>query len=906
MSPSRRLFRFVRSRSRTARGEMREELQYHIDARIAHLMARGMSREAAQEEALRRLGSSFADAERRLGASAERKERRLDVSDRLHDFANDVRYALRGLARRPGFTITAVLTLAIGIGANTAIYSAVDALLLRSLPFREPGRLMDIVQATNDAGTAPWSYPRYQFFRSAQRSYSTLALHSATQTTLTGTEPERIGIEEVTTQYLSTLGVRVALGSDLPAELDRAPGARRMALISDALWQRRFNAASDLVGKTLSLNNVPWEIAGVLPPGFRGLSGRAEALVNLSARQAEELNEAWSLEFSMIGRLKDGVTPQQAAAEAQMLGPRIYAAFPMEKGSLSTSKAPERWTADARPLDTIRVASALRRSLLVLFGAVGLVLLIACVNLANLLVARGISRKQEIAVRLAIGGARGRLVRLLVTESVVLATLGGVASLGVAMVGTRFLSAINPQETLRVQGLQGGIGAVGFDAIRLDARALVFAFAVSAVVGLVFGLLPALRATRANLTHDLKDGSAAAGSARGVGVSRRSLVVAEVALALVLLAGSGLMIRSLANLLSVNPGFDGANVLTLRLSVPAGEVAPDSMPGFYDALQATIAAVPGVRQVALADCAPLSNSCNGTIMTFADRPQSSSGNAMVGVHWVSPSWFTTMRVPLKRGRLFSDTDRLGTPKVVLINEEAARKYFRGEDPIGKKVAVYQGGFHTGAEVIGIVGDVRFGTIDSTARPDAYISYGQARIARMMIFVRSDGDPAALAPSVRAAIRNAAPRFPIYDVQSMDSRIATASAQTRFSAVLLALFAAVALSLAVTGIYGVLSFAVAQRTREIGIRMALGADRRSVLQLIVREGAMLACLGMLLGLAAALALTRVLRSMLFEITPSDPWTYVAIVAFLGGAALLASLLPARKAAGVDPVIALRRG
>ena len=902
---SRRLFQFGGSK-RTARNEIREELQFHLDARIAHLMARGMSREEARDEALRRLGGSLAEAEQRLGASAERKERRLNVRDRLFDLMSDARYAVRGLMRRPGFTTVAVLTLAIGIGANTAIYSAVDALLLRSLPFREPGRLMDIVQSPSDEGPTEWSRPKYLVFRNAQKSFATLALHRETQTTITGTEPERVSTEEVTTEYLATLGLRVTLGSDFPSELDNGAGARRVALISDALWQRRFNADPDVVGKTLSLNNQPWEIAGVLPPGFRGLSGRAEALVNLTAREADALNEAWSLEFSMIGRLKAGTTPEQAATEAKLLGPRIYDAFPMQAGTLTTSKAPAKWTAEARPLNSIRMASGLKRSLLVLFGAVGLVLLIACVNLANLLVARAVARRQEIAVRLAIGAARTRLIRMLVTESVVLATLGGAVGLAVAMMGTRLLSAINPQETLQVQGLQGGIGAVGFDSIRLDTRALVFAFGVTVVVGLLFGLLPALRATRADLTRDLKEGSTATRGGRRVGASRRSLVVAEVALALVLLAGSGLMIRSLGNLLSVDPGFDSRNMLTLRLSVPAGDIAPDSMPGFYEQLQSTIAAVPGVQQVALSDCPPLNNGCNGTIMTFADRPQTSSGNAMVGVHWVSPSWFATMRVPLRRGRLFSETDRLGTPKVVLINEAAARAYFRDEDPIGKKVAVYQGGFHTGAEVIGIVGDVRFGTIDSTARPDVYISYGQARVPRMMIFVRTAGDPWAAASSVRAAIRDFAPRNPLYDIRAMHERVANASAQTRFSAVLLGFFAAVALSLAVMGIYGVMSFAVAQRTGEIGIRMALGAGRSRVLRLVIRDGALLAATGVLIGFVAALGATRVMRSLLFEVTTTDPWTYVGMAVILAAAALLASWIPARRAAGIDPMVALRRG
>jgi putative ABC transport system permease protein len=888
---SRRFFHLETRDAARARAEMRDELAFHLEERAQQLMARGMSAAEARAEAVRRLGNSWIETEHHLADSAERKQRRLTMRERLREFTDDARYAWRGLVARPGFTAVAILTLGIGIGANTAIYSAVDALLLRSLPFAEPGRLLDIVQTSGDEGTAPWSYPRYAFFRDAQRSYASLAAHSASQTIITGDEPERVPIEEVTTGYLATLGVRVAHGRDFPADLDAAPGARRVALISDALWQRRFNADPGVLGRSLSLNNQPWEIIGVLPPAFRGLSGRAEALLNLSARPAEQLNEPWSLEFSMIGRLRQAVTPEQAIAEASLIGPRIYEAFPMEGGTLTTSKAPQQWTAAARPLDTIR-------------GAVALVLLIACVNLANLLMARAMARKQEIAVRLALGAGRFRLVRLLVTESLVLALLGGAASLAVALAGTRALSAINPQETLRVQGLGGGIGAVGFEGIRLDANALAFTFAVTVMVGLLFGLAPALGATRPALVGALKDGSTGAG--RRTGTARRVLVVAEVALALVLLAGSGLMIRSLGNLLAVDPGFDGRNVLTLRLSIPAGNVAPDSMPGFYDRLQDEIAGVPGVEQVAIADCPPLNNGCNGTIMTFADRPSSQTGNAMVGVHWVSNNWFSTMRVPLERGRLFADDDRLNAPKVVLINEAAARQYFPGEDPIGKRVAVYQGGFHTGAEVIGIVGDVRYGTIDSTARPDVYISYGQARISRMMLFVRSAGDPSALIPAVRAAARRVAPFAPVYDIRSMSARTATASAQSRFSAVLLGLFATVAAALAVMGIYGVLSFAVAQRTGEIGIRMALGAERGRVLALVMREAGVLAAIGLGGGVVAALALTGVLRGMLFEVTTTDPLTYAVMAGLLALAVAIAAWIPARRAARVDPVIALRKG
>jgi len=904
MSP-RRVFQFGLARHRTAREDMREELQFHIDARIAWLVARGYTADDARAEAVARFGAGFQHAERQLVRSAERKARRLDVRDHISDFIDDTRYALRGLRRSPGFTLVAVLTLAVGIGANTTIYSAVDALLLRSLPFHEPTRLMDIVQTTDLRGTAPWSFPRYRFFRENAHSYTTMAVYSVRPRTLSGPEPERIQVEEVTAEYLTTLGITPARGRDFPATIDAVPGgAPRVALISDALWQRRFGADPNVAGQSIVLENEPWEIVGVLPAGFRGLSGRADALVNLTGRPAESLAEEWSLEFTLVGRVRDDVDPARASAEAREVGARIHEAFPPQAGTLTTSTAPERWSADARTLNTIRVSSGVRRSMLVLFGAVALVLLIACVNLANLLVARAMARRQEIAVRLAIGASRGRLVRLLVTESVVLASLGGALSLVLAYAGTRALSAINPQETLRVQGLSGGVGSVGFETIQLDMRALAFTALATITVSLLFGLLPAWRASRADLSHDLRDGSAGAGTGLGLGAARRSLVVAQVALAIVLLAGSGLMIRSLDKLLGIDPGFDGRNVLTLRLTVPPGVVAPDSMPGFYEGLERAIAAVPGVEHVGLLDCPPLAGGCNGTIMTFADRAQSATGNAMVGVHWSSPGWFSALQVPLRRGRIFTDGDRIGTPKVVLINEEAARRYFPGEDPIGKRVAVYQGGFNTGAEVVGIVGDVRFGTIDSLARPDVYIAYGQSRVPRLMVFVRTVGDPSALAPHVRAAARSYAPFAPIFDMQTMVQRMGSATAQARFSAVLLGMFAAIALTVAMIGVYGVMAFAVAARTREIGIRMALGAAPARVLALVMREGALLAGLGLTIGVVAALGATRALRTQLFEVSTADPVTYVTMATLLGVALAAACWIPARRAARVDPLLAMR--
>lgn len=883
-----------------AASEMREELAHHIEARTAQLVAQGWEPREARAEAERRL-AAHAGA---LSASATGKARVLARREWLSDFRDDVRFALRGLVRRPLFAAVAIGTIGLGIGANTAIYTALDALLWRALPFPEPGRLMDIVLSSSDEGFLPWSYPRFDVFRRNQQAFSSVAAHAAGPVILGGGEPERIEVEEVTADYLRTLRIPVARGRDFPAALDAAPGAPRTAIISDALWQRRFNADPGAVGASITIDNAPWEVVGILPPGFRGLSGRAEALLNLTARSADELGQSWSLEFGMIGRLRQGATVAAGIADAERLGPRVYEAFPMQEGMLTTSKRPQDWGATARPLDTIRVARALERSLLVLFAAVGLVLLIACVNLANLLMARALARRQEMAVRLAIGARRGRLVRLLMAESLVLAVLGGVVGLGIAWLGARGLATLNPRETLAVQGLQGGLGAVGFEAVRLDARALAFTAAITLVVATLFGLVPAWRATSSSLAADLRDGASGSGAARRTGASRRLLVVVEVALAVVLLASSGLMIRSLGKLLAVNPGFDATNVLTLRLSLPPGSFAPDSMPGFYDEVQRAIAAVPGVEQVALADCPPLNNGCNGTIMTFPDRPQSASGNAQVGVHWVSPGWFRTLRVPLVRGRAFTEADRLGAPRVVLINETAARTYFPGEDPIGRRVAVYQGGFHEGAEVIGIVGDVRFGTIDSTARPDTYISYGQARISRMMVFARTAGDPRRAIAPVRAALRQVAPMAPVYDVRTLEDRVAASGAQARLSATLLGAFALVALLLAVMGIYGVMSFAVAQRTRELGVRMALGATGRQVAAMMFGESVRLAAAGLVIGLLAAVAFTRALRSMLFEVSTTDPPTYVVMALVLLATAGVAGWIPARRASRVDPAGALR--
>jgi putative ABC transport system permease protein len=887
-------------RPEKAAGEMRDELAFHMEETTRRLEARGMSPEAARAEAQRRLGASAES----LSHSAESKERTLRVRELVENFIDDIRYAIRNLARRPAFTAVAVATLAIGIGANTAIYTAVDAMLYRALPFHEPDRLMDLVLVSPGEGVTQWSWAKTGTFRDAQQSFASWAIYSTGPGILTGNDPERVSVEQVSARYLGTLGVNVARGADFAPELDAGPNAAKQVILTDALWQRRFGADPDIVGKLVDLDNVSYQIVAVTPPGFRGLSGSAGLFMPVTTRSADDLGGAWSLEFSMIGRLKAGVTPEQGTDELRRLGPRIYSEHPAEPGTLTSAKSVA-WTADARPLDSIRVAAGLRRSLLVLFGAVGLVLVIACVNIANLLLARAVARRREIAVRLAIGATRGRLVRQLLAESLTLAIAGGVASLAVAWWVTGLLRTMNPDDSLQAQALQGGVGVVAFEGIHLNAQAMTFAFLTTVVVGVLFGLVPAIGATRGDLTGGLKDdGSGIRIGARRLGVNRRVLVIAEVALSIVLLAGSGLATRSLMNLLRVDTGVDASNVVTLRLRVPGGGVAPDSMPGFYEAVQTRLSALPSVRGVAFSDCLPVSGGCNGTIMTFADRPPSPTGNAIVGVHWVSGNFFKTMGVPLRDGRVFESSDRRGADRVLVINEAAARKYFPNENPIGKRVSVYQGGFDKGATIVGIVGDVRFGTLDGPVSPDVFIAYAQSTLRRAAILVRADGDPMPLVPGLREALKEVAPGTPIFDVRTMESRLAGASGQARFSATLLGSFAILALALAIMGIYGVMSFAVEQRTREIGIRVAMGADRHSVVRLFTREGLMLGGAGVAIGLAGAFALTRVMRGVLFGVAPDDPATFAAIVAVVLTATLLAAWVPARRAAGLDPVRALR--
>ncbi|MFL5580644.1 MAG: ADOP family duplicated permease [Gemmatimonadaceae bacterium] len=891
-----RLAAFVRPR-RFAR-ELDEELRFHValEAMQKEHGARGaLSPEDARYAALRRFGSvtNYTEEARHVAGLSF-----LDV------LRQDLRFALRSFRRTPGFTAVAVLTLAVGIGANTAIFSAVNAMLLRPLPYREPERLMKVSLTVPARGDEParddmiWSWPKARTFREQQHLFSSTTLYTDWQFTVRGGgEADRVAGELTDAAYLPTLGLAPQIGRSFTADEDTL-GGPKVALISDALWQRRWNADPRVLGQTVNLDGQPYVIVGVAPRGFRGLSGKSELWVPLITRWEGVEKEAWSHSFWMVGRLAPGVSVAQAKAVVPELGRRVDAAWPHPE--LKTAH----WGARAGELDATRVSPVVRRSLLVLLGAVGLVLLIACANVANLFLVRAAGRRREIAVRLAVGAGRGRLVRQLLTESVLLAGMGGLAGLLLAVWGVKALSAVDPRVAIRTRDF-GAVGGVSFDWIKLDVQALAFAALVAVGTGILFGLVPALRATRLELTGALKDdGSEGRRRARRLG-GRSTLAALEIALALVLLAGSGLMLRSLANLMGVNPGFRSDRVLTLRLNTPDGADSK-SWPRFWSGVVERVSAVPGVQAAAIGNCAPLSGGCNGTVALRRDRPVPPPGTEpSVGIQWITPEWLETMGVPLVRGRRFGPEDRVGSPKVVLVSQAAARRIWGTEDPVGKPVSVGQGGFwEDTATVVGVVGDVRYTTLDAPQEPDVYLSYAQSPYPRGLVFVRTAGDPLAAVRAIRAAARTAAPDSPIYDVKTLAERTAAATSYARYSAALLGIFALVALALATVGVYGVVSYGVAQRTREIGVRVALGAQRRDVLRLIVGQGAGILVAGGVLGLAASAAATRVLRTLLFDVAPGDPATLATMAAILGAAVLAASFIPARRAATIPPTEALR--
>jgi predicted permease len=887
-------------RPREFERDLAEEVEHHLE-----LDSMQFKEDDALHRARRRFGNVTAVKESTRAAAG---------LERLDIVRQDVRFALRTFRRAPGFTAVTVGVLAIGIGANTALFSAVDAILLRPLPFARPEQIMKVSLTSPARANRPasddrkWSYPKFVTFRDAQTIFRDVTLYAETEASVSSSEQtERVPGETIGARYLPLLGVRPAIGRNFGADEDSHPDGPRVMLVSDALWKRLYGGDSSVLGSTLVLNAgfsprsaVTYTIVGILPAGFRGLSGRAEFWVPVMAWASAGLSNPRAEAFQVIGRLNDGRTAAQAKSGVRMLGALVGRAFPQPGGSEA------QWGGIARELNGTRADPLVRRSLLILLGAAGVVLLIACANVANLFLVRAASRKREIAARLALGASRGRVVRQLLTESVMLAVLGGTVGLAIAWWGTRVLDTLDPTKAFGPRQL-GGLGVVSFQAIALDPPAFAFAAALTIVTGIAFGLVPALHATRSSLSSALNEGAASQAGGRTSGLNGRYvLAVVEITAAIMLLVGAGLMLQSLAKRLGINRGYIEDHVLTLRFTT-GNRSARDSVAGLYAQLLERIAALPGVQAAGLANCAPLAGNCSTTMFTQRDGPaERRVGEQDVEVHWVTAGWFAAMRAPLKRGRVFARTDLPDRQKVVMVNEAAAQRFWPGQDPIGRAVSIGQGFSDTDtAYVIGVVGDVRYERIESPPTPAVYLSYTQSAIRGVMLFVRTAGDPLVLVPAVRRALHDISPESPVFDLRTMQSRVAEAMAPARFNTILLVLFGAVALILAAVGTYGVVSFGVAQRTREIGIRVALGATRAEIIRTVIGQGLGLAIAGTVFGSAAAFATTGVLRSLLYEVGPTDPATFLGIALLLTGVVVIASWLPARRAARVDPTIALRQ-
>ena len=803
----------------------------------------------------------------------------------MDSFWHDVRFALRTLAANPGLTAVALLTLALGIGANTAMFSVVDGVLLKPLPYPQPGELQ-VVWSTNPSKGYPRftvSPPDFVDWKAEAESFEGLAAVDFNRVNLTGRgEPEVLAAGLVSADFWQVFGVPLPLGRGfLPSE--DAPGKGHVAVLSHSLWQRRFGADPGIVDQAITLDGVRYTVVGVAPPGFDTPNDR-DLWLPLALEPDPSQRGAHFL--VVFGRLRDGVAPAQAAIEMAAITGRLEKQYPDTNTGVGASVV---------PLQENTVEDV-RQALLVLLAAVAAVLLIACLNVANLLLARLTAREKEIAVRTALGAGRTRLVRQMLTESLVLALAGGALGTALAVWGTRALLAMN-DDIPRA------------DAIGIDGRVLAFTLAVSLGTGLLFGLFPALQGPGRDLHDALKEGGRGNSGGGRARLARQGLVLAEVALALVLLVGAGLLLRSFANLQGIDPGFRSAGVLTLEVSPPEFKYEnEEQQSAFYGRLLERVSALPGVERAASAFPLPLDGS--GFVLTYAiaGRPEPAPGNEPVAaIRVVTPEFFRALDVPVLRGRAFGDGDRLGAEKVAVVIQSWARREFPGQDPIGQRLT-FDDPADADAEwmtVVGVVGDVRHRALSEDPMAEVYWSQLQLPQRHATLVVEAAGDPAALTAAVRAAVREVDPDLPVYRVRTLDEVVAASLSSSRFNAVLFGLFAALALALAAVGVYGVVSYAVAQRTHEIGIRMALGAGHRSVVGMVLRQGMGTVLLGVAAGLVGAVFASRLLAGLVFGVSPRDPLTFALVPLALAAVALLANVVPAKRATQVDPMIALRR-
>ena len=794
----------------------------------------------------------------------------------METLLKDIRYGIRSLLKRPGFTAIAVLTLALGIGANTAIFSVLNAVLLRPLPYVDADRIVRIDETEGDGGMGV-SPPNLLDFQQQNNSFENIAGYAGGSFILTGAgEPLRVQGVNVSHNLFSVLGINPLLGRSFAAG-DERQGQNLVALVGYGLWQRRFGAEKGLVGRRITLDGKSYSVLGVMPPDFEFpiQTERAEVWVPLSL--PEDLSQLRGAHYlDAVGLIKPGVSVTQAHADLEVIAQRLAGQFP--------KFVPGKTTVVPLKQDTV---GQVQPYLLMLAGAVMLVFLIAAANVTSLMLARAAERQKEIALRTALGASRARLLRQLLTESVILSLLGGVGGVLLALWSTDFLLALAPRDLPRLQSTH------------IDSLVLLFALATSLVCGILLGLIPAWRTSAPDLQATLKEGETRTANAPRQSL-RKGLVVTEVTLALVLLCGAGLLIKTLWKLNAVDPGFDPQKVLVAEVVLPKSKYPDDArQTAFFQQLLERIKSLPEVESAGGTSNLPMS----GTNMVFLAQVEGRAAGAFpAGFRAVSEDYFRTMRIPLVKGRWFDERDTASSQSVVVINQTMARQIWPGDEPLGKRIK--HGFKEQVAEVVGVIGDVKYAGLDQQTKPEMYAPFAQRPWPFMRIVVRTKSDPMNLA----AAIRNEAQAIdkdqPLDKLTTMSSVISASIGTRRFYMQLLGTFASLAIILAAVGIYGVVSYSVTQRTREIGIRVALGAKQSDVLRLVLGEGFRLTMLGVTLGLAGAFAATRVLTSLLFEVRPTDPGTFIGLSILLLAVALLASYIPARRASKVDPLVALR--
>jgi putative ABC transport system permease protein len=879
----RRLLFYLR-RDRCSR-ELEEEIRFHLEMKADENLTAGLSPEEARYAAQRQFGNQ---------TSLREVSRDMWSFRYLETLAQDLRYGARMLLKKPGFTLIAVVTLALGIGATTAIFSVVNAVLLRSLPYRDPDRLVLLGHRGEEQGTVTFkaSPPDFLAWRDHSHVFEQIAAYKSDTADLTfDGEPEELIAGIGSANLFATLGVSPALGRAFTPEEDLAGGPLAV-ILSDGLWRRRFGGDPRVIGRAITVGDKSRTVVGIMPPGFR-FPEESELWLPLALSVAEESNREGIL-VSVLARLKPGVMLEAAIADLSVILERNRQAFPRQYSGLQVGVIGlgESLIGNVRP------------ALLVLFGAVTFVLFIACANVANLLLAKSATRQKEIAIRAAIGAGRPRLVRQLLTESLLLSLAGGVAGLLVARWGVKLFVAMSPAGIARI------------DESGVDGRVLAFTCAVAVLTGLIAGIFPALQASKAAINQTLKaqpTGRTVWSGHGGIGRKLPALMITELALALVLFIGAGLMIKSFLLLLAVPKGFNPDGVLTLELRPSLAKYkrgSPQRIAYFQESL-ARVKTLPGIQSASLTGFLPLAGGPN--ILTFLEiegRAPFEKKEPLFAANHISPDYFQTMGLQLRAGRPFTDQDGAETPKVVIINETLARRFFRNENPIGHRLLAMKNPL----TIVGVVGDVYHQGLDQEVYPEVYFPYTQSsRYVYMDLAMRvgsgqshsaDQSKSAALATSIRNQIRAIDPNEPVNQIITMDERLSNSVSGRRFQMLLLGIFAAVALVIATVGIYGVISYSVSQQTHEIGIRMALGAQASDVLRMVIWQGLRLALIGVGLGLAAALALTRVMKSLLFNVSATDPLTFSSIPLLLTVVALLACYIPARRAAKVDPLTALR--